>query len=82
MGLGEALAREVNAQPIGQKATSQTGELGKGTVDLYSASINWQVAESCSGLTSGTHTIVVTVLGTLGPGAEPFLQPLPAITGV
>jgi hypothetical protein len=37
--------------------------VNQGTVDLYSSSVNWQVAETYSGLASGTHTIVVKVLG-------------------
>lgn len=35
-----------------------------GTVDLYAAKAHWQVLESYSGLASGPHTIVITVLGT------------------
>jgi N-acetylneuraminic acid mutarotase len=37
--------------------------VNKGTVDLYSPSVHWQVAETYAGLLSGTHTIVVKVLG-------------------
>jgi hypothetical protein len=35
-----------------------------GTVNLYASSRHWQVAESYLGLAAGTHTILVTVLGT------------------
>jgi hypothetical protein len=41
----------------------------QGVVDLYSASVNWQVAKTYSGLASGTHTIVVKVLGTKDPAS-------------
>jgi hypothetical protein len=34
------------------------------TVDLYSPTVAWQVAEAITGLTSGSHTIIITVLGT------------------
>jgi hypothetical protein len=34
------------------------------TVDLYSPTVDWQVAEPITGLTSGSHTILITVLGT------------------
>lgn len=34
------------------------------TVDLYSPTVAWQVAEAITGLTSGSHTITITVLGT------------------
>jgi hypothetical protein len=37
--------------------------VNKGTVDLYSPSVHWQVAETYPGLASGSHTIVVKVLG-------------------
>jgi hypothetical protein len=37
--------------------------VNQGTVDLYSSSVNWQIAETYSGLSSGPHTIVVKVLG-------------------
>ncbi len=37
--------------------------VSKGTVDLYQPSVQWQVLESYSGLSSGSHTIVVKVLG-------------------
>jgi hypothetical protein len=33
------------------------------TVDLYSPTVVWQVAEPIVGLTSGSHTILITVLG-------------------
>ena len=38
--------------------------LGSPRVDLYAPSASWQVSESFGGLTSGSHMIVVTVLGT------------------
>jgi hypothetical protein len=34
------------------------------TVDLYSPTVVWQVVETVTGLTSGSHTILITVLGT------------------
>lgn len=37
--------------------------VNNGTVDLYSSTVNWQIAETYSGLASGPHTIVVKVLG-------------------
>jgi hypothetical protein len=41
----------------------------RGSVDLYSATPRWQVLESFSGLSSGSHTIVVKVLGTKDPAS-------------
>jgi hypothetical protein len=38
--------------------------VSKGTIDLYAPVVQWQLAESYAGLASGSHTIVVTVLGT------------------
>jgi hypothetical protein len=38
--------------------------ISRGTVDLYSPTVHWRIAESYAGLASGPHTIVVTVLGT------------------
>ncbi len=38
--------------------------VNRATIDLYSASAQWQVAQSYTGLSPGSHTIVVTVLGT------------------
>jgi hypothetical protein len=38
--------------------------VSKGTVDLYNASVHWQVMGLYSGLASSAHTIVITVLGT------------------
>ncbi|MFN2615172.1 MAG: GH25 family lysozyme [Actinomycetota bacterium] len=37
--------------------------VSKGTFDLFSASTRYQIARSFSGLTAGTHTLVITVLG-------------------
>lgn len=38
--------------------------VSEGTVDLYSATVHWQVVEAYQGLASGTHTLVVKALGT------------------
>ncbi len=46
------------------KATVSIDGISKGTVDLYASSVHWQVVKSYAGLASGSHTIVVTVLGT------------------
>ena len=35
----------------------------QGTVDLYAPGVHWQVAQTYSGLTLGTHEILVEVLG-------------------
>lgn len=40
------------------------GVASMGTIDLYAPSVHWQVLESYGGLAPGSHTIVVTVLGT------------------
>ena len=37
--------------------------INKGTLDLYAPSVHPQVKEPYSGLASGAHTIVITVLG-------------------
>jgi hypothetical protein len=50
--------------PSAGEATVAIDGVNKGTVDLYAPAVHWQVAESYAGLTSGPHTIVVTVLGT------------------
>jgi hypothetical protein len=50
--------------PSAGKASVTIDGVSKGTVDLYASSVDWQVAETYKGLTSGRHTIVVTVLGT------------------
>jgi hypothetical protein len=50
--------------PSASMASVTIDGVAKGTVDLYSATVKWQVAKTYSGLSSGTHTIVVTVLGT------------------
>jgi hypothetical protein len=34
------------------------------TVDLYAPAVHWQVLESYGDLAPGSHTVVVTVLGT------------------
>jgi hypothetical protein len=47
----------------GQASVSIDG-VAKGTVDLYASTVHWQVAEAYTGLASGSHTIVITVLGT------------------
>jgi N-acetylneuraminic acid mutarotase len=44
--------------------------VSQGTVDLYSPTVQWQVHESYSGLSSGPHTIVVKVLGTKNPNSK------------
>jgi hypothetical protein len=46
------------------EATVTIDGISQGTVDLYAASARWKVAESYGGFASGSHTIVVTVLGT------------------
>jgi bacillopeptidase F len=38
--------------------------MNEGTIDLYAPAMHWQTAESYAGLAPGSHTIVVTVLGT------------------
>jgi hypothetical protein len=38
--------------------------VNEGTIDLYAPAMHWQTAESYSGLAPGSHTIVMTVLGT------------------
>jgi hypothetical protein len=43
--------------------------VSKGTVDLYASTVSWQVVKAYSGLTSGSHIIVVTVLGTKNPAS-------------
>jgi plastocyanin len=43
--------------------------VGKGTVDLFAASMQWQVVQTYSGLGSGSHTMVVTVLHTKNPSS-------------
>jgi hypothetical protein len=50
--------------PAEGKASVTIDGVSMGTLDLYSPTVQWQVTKSYSGLTSGTHTIVVTVLGT------------------
>jgi hypothetical protein len=47
----------------GQANVSIDG-VSKGTVDLYASTVHWQVVEAYTGLASGSHTIVITVLGT------------------
>src|SRR6266581_4941593 len=43
--------------------------VSRGTVDLYTASTQWLVHESYTGLSSGPHTIVVKVTGTKNPSS-------------
>ena len=50
--------------PSEGKATITIDGVSKGTIDLYSPTVNWRVPEAFTGLTSGAHTILVTVLGT------------------
>jgi bacillopeptidase F len=42
---------------------------GRGTVDLFAATMHWQLVESYSGLSPGSHTILVTVLHTKNPSS-------------
>jgi hypothetical protein len=49
--------------PSAGKATVSIDGVSEGTVDLYASAVHWQVAETFSGLATGTHTIVITVLG-------------------
>ena len=41
----------------------------QGTVDLYAPGVHWQVAQTYSGLTLGTHEILVEVLGIKNPAS-------------
>lgn len=50
--------------PSAGKATVTIDGVNKGTVDLYTPTVHWQVAESYIGLSFGPHTTVVRVLGT------------------
>jgi hypothetical protein len=61
---GTAITWVTATGPSAGKATVTIDGILAGTVDLYSPTVAWQVMESYSGLSSGTHTIVVTVLGT------------------
>ncbi len=42
----------------------------KQTVDLYQSTQQWQYKVTVSGLTSGTHNVVIKVLGTKNPSAS------------
>jgi hypothetical protein len=55
--------------PAEGKASVTIDGIGKGTIDLYAPTVHWEVAESFTGLASGTHTIVITVLGTKDAGS-------------
>jgi hypothetical protein len=50
--------------PSDGMATVTIDGVSKGTFDLYASSVHWQLAKSFTGLVSGSHTIVITVLGT------------------
>ena len=50
--------------PSEGKATVTIDGVNRGTIDLYSPIVQWQVMEPYAGLASGTHTILITVLGT------------------
>ncbi len=50
--------------PSNGMASVSIDGVSKGTVDLYTAGVHWQVVEAYAGLASGSHTILVTVLGT------------------
>jgi hypothetical protein len=52
------------AGPSAGMASVMIDGVSKGTIDLYAAATQWQMAESYAGLASGPHTIVATVLGT------------------
>ncbi|GAA4716619.1 hypothetical protein GCM10025782_11990 [Pedococcus ginsenosidimutans] len=41
----------------------------KGTVDLYASAVHYQTVRSFTGLSAGSHTITVKVLGTKNPAA-------------
>ena len=55
--------------PAWGKASVTIDGVSKGTIDLYAATTHAQSAESFSGLTSGSHTITVKVLGTKNAAA-------------
>jgi hypothetical protein len=59
--------------PSAGMATVTIDGVSMGTVDLYAPSVNWQVPESYRGLASGSHTIVVSVLGTKDAAATSAL---------
>lgn len=55
--------------PSAGMASVSIDGVSMGTIDLYAPTVNWQVDESYRGLAPGSHTIVVTVLGTKDPSS-------------
>lgn len=55
--------------PSAGMASVMIDGVSMGTIDLYAPTVNWQAIESFPNLAPGTHTIVVTVLGTMNPSA-------------
>jgi hypothetical protein len=51
------------------KASVTIDGVSRGTIDLYASAVHWQVVEGYAGLSSGSHTIVVTVSGTKDPSS-------------
>jgi hypothetical protein len=50
--------------PSAGKARVSIDGVAVATIDLYASSVTWHVLKSFAGLSYGSHTIVVTVLGT------------------
>ena len=53
----------------------------RGSVDLYAPTVQWQVAQSYSGLSAGPHTIEIRPLHTRNPSATGYLVPVDAFSG-
>ncbi|MBI1802790.1 MAG: SBBP repeat-containing protein [Chloroflexi bacterium] len=54
------------------KAQVTIDGVNKGTLDLYSPTVQWNVQQSFGGLTNASHTLVVKVAGTKNPGSTDF----------
>jgi hypothetical protein len=61
---GERVDWSTATGPSAGKASVTIDGVSMGTIDLYAPSVHWQVLESYGGLAPGSHTVVVTVLGT------------------